>query len=239
MKVTVPLYTPAARLLAPLLSDAVTMTVPPAASVPPLEERLSHGWLADAVQLSAAVPLLVSVKLCKAGVNGPPTGPAAVKAALGVTPRLSGISNASVTPLVVELAGTTALAPMPRLANAAHSSFLFAPALSTRSACTIASRAWRNVGFAGDSFMPSVTSRIAIWLPAAPPSLLIRFARTSQSATHHTSPWPWTSEGFEFEDEKSGLSGMPVCALASEGSMSFSVSGFFVMSVVYGYRRMP
>lgn len=55
-------------------------------------------------------------------MKGPPTGPAAVKSVLGVTLRSSGRSNDSLMPVVVELEGAVALAPMPRLAKAAQSS---------------------------------------------------------------------------------------------------------------------
>src|SRR5690242_9944037 len=98
----------------------------------------------------------------------------------------------------------------------------------------MASRAWRKVGLAGASFMPSVTNCSTIWLPEAAPNLLIKFARTSQSVTHQTSPWLWTSEELTFGGLIMGLRGTPVCALAALGSMSFRVSGFFVISVVYG-----
>ena len=216
------------------MSDTVTVVFAPGASVPDDGEADIQVWFADTVQFRLPVPLLVSVYVCEDGVNGPPICPDGAKAALGVTPRLSGKSNASVTPVVVLLAGTTALDPMPRFAKAPQISFLFAPALSTRSACMIESRDCKNVGFAGASFMPSVTSLITMLFPATAPSLLISAARTSQSVTHHTSPWLWTSDGLEFEDPNSGLSGMPVCGDASDGSMSFSVSGFFVMSVEYG-----
>src|SRR5688500_7037994 len=125
------------------------------------------------------------------------------------------MANDSRTPTVVELAGDVAKTPMPRFANAAHNSFLFAPALLTRSAWRMALRACRKVGFAGERFIPSVSSWRMSWLPMAHPCLLLRLALASQSAEHHPSPWLCTESAV---DPITGLRGMPVCALACPGS---------------------
>ena len=60
--------------------------------------------------------------------------------------------------MVVKLAGPLALAPIPRLAKAVHSSRWPAPPVLIRSAWMMASRASRNVGLAGVRFRASVTS---------------------------------------------------------------------------------
>ena len=56
----------------------------------------------------------------------------------------------------------------------------------------MASRASRKFGFAGESFMPSVTSLRMSWLPIAKPCLTTMLARASHSAAHQTLPALWT-----------------------------------------------
>src|SRR3954470_17853823 len=113
----------------------VTTAVAPGASVPLVCERLIQGADGDAIQPTAMVLLVfLSVYVWPPGLNGPPTGPAAVMPLPGVTVSSSGKSNASITPRVVVAAGTVALEPRPRLAKALQSSARLAPPLFTRSA---------------------------------------------------------------------------------------------------------
>jgi hypothetical protein len=51
----------AARLFAPELIDAVTVVFAPAASVPPVADKVTHDATFDAVQFIGAVPVFVSV----------------------------------------------------------------------------------------------------------------------------------------------------------------------------------
>jgi len=59
VKVTVSLYGVglAARPFALLLTDTVTVVLAPASSVPLAEERLTHAWVIDAVQLTELLPV--------------------------------------------------------------------------------------------------------------------------------------------------------------------------------------
>src|SRR6185295_1780775 len=123
-----------------------------AASVPLVGEIVIQLALLVRFQVRVLVPEFVTVKNAGLGANGPPTGPVEDKT-LGLICKKSGTSNASTNPDVVELPGELALAPIPRLANAAHSRPRFAPPLSTWSACMMASRACKKVGFAGDRFI--------------------------------------------------------------------------------------
>src|SRR6185503_1683126 len=92
------------------LNVTVTVVEEPAARGPLAGETLIHGWGAEAVHVSAEdMPVLVNVKICEAGANGPPTGPDDVVVYVGVTVSKGGRSNASNTPVVVELGGEVAL----------------------------------------------------------------------------------------------------------------------------------
>src|SRR5882672_10406042 len=172
---------PNGRLETEPSSETVTRLVAPAASVPLLSERFSHAAVRPPAQLSELAPMFTSVGSCEVGLKGPPTGPVLVSPVAGETTRLSGTSKASTTPIVPELDGEVALLPMPRFANAVHRSPRFAPALLTTSAWRIALRACKNVGFAGDRFMPSVTSCRINWFPVAEPYLAINLARASHN----------------------------------------------------------
>ena len=57
VKLTVSLYGPAVRLLAPLLIETVTVVLAPAANVPPAEDRVTHDCPLDAVQLIELPPV--------------------------------------------------------------------------------------------------------------------------------------------------------------------------------------
>src|SRR5262245_10774843 len=110
----------------------VTATVPPApaASVPPVGETENHpAGLANA-QVNVLLPVFVTVKNAGFGVNGPPTGPLAANVA-GLICKSSGRSNFCMTPVVVELEGTNAVNPIPRLAKAAHNAKRLAPPVYT------------------------------------------------------------------------------------------------------------
>src|SRR4051812_25640095 len=89
-------------------------------SVPLEGERMSQLFVLPSVQVRELVPEFDSVKVAGFGVNGPPTGPVEDNTA-GLICKVSGTSYASTNPVVVEFAGEVALAPIPRLANAAHS----------------------------------------------------------------------------------------------------------------------
>src|SRR4051812_29919001 len=112
---------------------------PPGVSVPPVEETLSQADVLTSTQFKALVPALVSVNKPDVTLKGPPTGPRLVNPLPGLIRRSSGTSNDSRIPAVVLLFGEVALNPIPRLANAAHSSGRLAPPWFTRSACRIPS----------------------------------------------------------------------------------------------------
>ena len=61
VKLTVSLYGPAVRLLAPLLIETVTVVLAPAANVPLAEDRLTHDWPLEAVQLIELPPVFCNV----------------------------------------------------------------------------------------------------------------------------------------------------------------------------------
>jgi hypothetical protein len=67
------------------LTDAVTVVVAPAASVPPVDDRVTHVCPFDADQVIGAVPAFFSVYATLDGVNGPPTVPAEARPPAGVT----------------------------------------------------------------------------------------------------------------------------------------------------------
>src|SRR5262245_1848235 len=124
---------PGEKPLAPLLAETRTLVAAPEPKRPESGPTVTQADVFISVQVRVLVPVLVRTKETGLGVNGPPGGPAEPTKA-GVTTRLSGKSYASCNPLVVELAGEVALSPIPRLANADHSSARFAPPVSTRSA---------------------------------------------------------------------------------------------------------
>src|SRR5262249_48364311 len=107
---------PAPRPLAKAFTETFTAFVPPTARTPLLCERLSQGTVTAPPQLIEPLPVFTSVKDFAAGINGPLTGPLAVNPVPGEMAKSSGTSNDSIIPVVVELAGEVALAPMPRLA---------------------------------------------------------------------------------------------------------------------------
>src|SRR4051794_16757011 len=150
---------------------------PPGVRVPLSGKTLSQAAVLAAVQVKELLPVLVRVSVNEVGAKGPPTGPLLTKPSVGVIRKSSGKSKDSWTPVVVELAGDVALEPMPRLAKAAHNSVRLAPPLLTKSACKMALRACKKLGFAGDRFMPSVTNCRMSWLPTAQPYLVIKLAR--------------------------------------------------------------
>src|SRR5262245_3443036 len=126
---------PIGRLVTEESSLAVTnAAAPPGTNVPLEGERFSQAAVLVWRQVKEFVPELVSVRVIELGENGPPTGPLLVNPLTGVIRRSSGRSNASCTPVVVELPGALALRPMPRFANAVHKAMRLAPPLSTRSA---------------------------------------------------------------------------------------------------------
>jgi hypothetical protein len=67
------------------LIETVTVAVAPAASVPPVADKVTHDCTFDAVQLIEAVPVFVSVYAWLDGVNGPPNVPVEVRPPAGVT----------------------------------------------------------------------------------------------------------------------------------------------------------
>jgi hypothetical protein len=69
------------------LIDAVTVVDAPAASVPPVDDRVTHDCVFPAVQLSEAPPVFVTVYAWLDGLNGPPNGPVEVRPPAGVTDR--------------------------------------------------------------------------------------------------------------------------------------------------------
>jgi hypothetical protein len=75
----------AARVFAPAPIDAVTVAVAPAASVPPVTDKVTHVCPFDAVQFIEAVPVFVSVYARLDGVNGPPNVPVEDRPPPGVT----------------------------------------------------------------------------------------------------------------------------------------------------------
>src|SRR5437762_2141577 len=114
---------PIGRFVAEELTLAVTLAAgPEGTSVPLSEERLSQDDVLMSDHVSEAGPVLVSEKTMELKLKGPPTGPLLMKPTAGVTCKESGISKASCTPMVVELAGAVALKPRPRFAKAAQSS---------------------------------------------------------------------------------------------------------------------
>jgi hypothetical protein len=61
VKVTVSLCHPAARLVAVLLINAVTIVLAPDASVPLVDDSVTHGWVTPAVQMIDVGPGFWSV----------------------------------------------------------------------------------------------------------------------------------------------------------------------------------
>jgi hypothetical protein len=61
VKMTLSVWLPAARLFAPELNETVTVALPPAASVPPVDERLIHDCFLLAVHFTDALPGFCSV----------------------------------------------------------------------------------------------------------------------------------------------------------------------------------
>jgi hypothetical protein len=83
------------------LIDAVTVVVAPAASVPPVADKVTQVCPFDAVQFIEAVPVFVSVYAWLDGVNGPPNVPVDVRPPAGVT--VSGPATAgAVTVMLME-----------------------------------------------------------------------------------------------------------------------------------------
>ena len=76
---------PEARLFAEELIVAVTVAVPPLASVPPVGERVIQDARLPAVQFIDAFPVFVTVYVLVVGVKGPPTLPDGVNVVAGVT----------------------------------------------------------------------------------------------------------------------------------------------------------
>ena len=138
-------------------------------------------------EIGAAVGFVIT-NVLHAGSIGPPLGPLKCRPVAGMTASESGRSKASRIPSVVQFGPSVAPSPIPRSANAAQISDWLAPVVSKRSAKSIASRSCKYVGFGGDSFSASVTICSVMSLPLGNPYLRMRFARTSQSVTHHNSP---------------------------------------------------
>ena len=106
----------AARLFAPALIDAVTVVFAPAASVPPVADKVTHDCTFEAVQFIGAAPVFVTVYDWLAGVNGPPAVPEEVSPPAGDT--VSGpATDAAATVMVMGAALTSPwlLAPVPEL----------------------------------------------------------------------------------------------------------------------------
>jgi len=75
----------AARLFAPAPIDTVTVVFAPAASVPPVADKVTHDATFVAVQFIEAVPVFVTVYVTLEGVNGPPAAPDEVRPPAGDT----------------------------------------------------------------------------------------------------------------------------------------------------------
>ena len=87
-------------MFAVAVSAAVTVVVPPGASVPPVPESDSQPCVTPALQVREDAPLLVSVLLLLAGENGPPAPPLKTTDVPGVICRLSaGPASASISAL--------------------------------------------------------------------------------------------------------------------------------------------
>src|SRR5436190_13485871 len=126
---------PAGRFVADASTSALTKTaVLPGSSEPLFGEMFNQAEVFTSDQGKGLVPTLLSVSITNLGENGPPSGPLLVKLLDGAIRKSSGRSKASCTPAVVKLPGHVALKPIPRLANACHSSNRFVPSLLTRSA---------------------------------------------------------------------------------------------------------
>jgi len=94
----------AARVFAPELIDAVTVAVAPAASVPPVADKVTHDATFDAVQVIEAVPVFVSVYAWLTGVYVLPTVHDEVRLPAGVTvsgPATDAAVTVRLTPRVV------------------------------------------------------------------------------------------------------------------------------------------
>ena len=72
-------------MLAVALNVTVTIAVAAAASVPPVDETVTHDCVAPAVQAMGSPPVFVMVYVSLEGVKGPPSGPDDVSAVPGVT----------------------------------------------------------------------------------------------------------------------------------------------------------
>ncbi len=166
----------------------MTVTFAPGASEPLAGLTLSHVAFGLELQLIVEAPSLLSVSVFIAGVKGPPLLPSMFQPLRSLISRLSGTSYCSTMPVVVVLAGAVAPSPMPRFANAVHTSPK-SPGWFTSVACRMPSRLWMKFGFAGLYFIPSVTRNMARSLPAKAPCLIIRLARSSLRIVHHTVPW--------------------------------------------------
>jgi hypothetical protein len=67
------------------LIDTVTLSVAPAASVPPADDSVTHVCVFDAVQLIEVPPVFVNVYCWLDGLNGPPGAPEEDMPPAGVT----------------------------------------------------------------------------------------------------------------------------------------------------------
>src|SRR5258706_2235323 len=101
----------------------LTVSLVPGRITPPGEEAFNQVEVMDRPHVKVLVPTLVNVSIVELGRNGPPSGPEEINPVLALSRKSSGQSNASTTPVVVELDGALALNPMPRFAKALHNSF--------------------------------------------------------------------------------------------------------------------
>ncbi len=75
-----------------MLTDTVTVILPPAAKVPLLVERLIHVCDLLAVQSRELPPVLVRRYVIELGLKGPPTFPDAFRPPAGVTAKSPGVA---------------------------------------------------------------------------------------------------------------------------------------------------
>ena len=84
VKRMVELYTAARSVFAEDDRLTVTLAWPPAAIEPFVAETVSQAEVLIRLHFSEPLLKLDTIKICELGVNGPPTGPVAVKPLVGV-----------------------------------------------------------------------------------------------------------------------------------------------------------
>ena len=99
---------PAGRIAATVLNRAVTVSDGPPGKSNPATGAASSRPPVATVNERLLSPELTSVKTHDVSLNGPPTWPVDVKSSCGVTPKSSGNSKLSRTPVVVLLTGAKA-----------------------------------------------------------------------------------------------------------------------------------